>query len=281
MLDCNKKREFNFLIQAHDCSTPSVPSRKIPVKIQVADHDDYSLKFEQSGVYTQNMVASDGIYENFMSVRARDLDCTNAGFACSYKLLLSDLSEVDQTFPFRVDSNGSLSTVRAIRAGEFLEFKVRAFDCVSKESFVDAEVIVKVVEPCVPQFFDYATEISLVTSSSNSVGLFESVKTTSCQEQNKETVTKSDECTIDSVSSVVALKMDSTLREECALEKEKCSDSAVETKQVESSSRFVLFEAENDDDDNDANDSDDDSIETEMQEEEENNAGIKHVSFHS
>ena len=28
LLDCNKRKEFSFLIQAHDCSTPSLPSNK-------------------------------------------------------------------------------------------------------------------------------------------------------------------------------------------------------------------------------------------------------------
>ena len=28
LLDCNKRKEFTFLIQAHDCSTPSLPSNK-------------------------------------------------------------------------------------------------------------------------------------------------------------------------------------------------------------------------------------------------------------
>ena len=28
ILDCNKRKEFNFLIQAHDCSTPSLASNK-------------------------------------------------------------------------------------------------------------------------------------------------------------------------------------------------------------------------------------------------------------
>ena len=27
-LDCNKRKEFSFLIQAHDCSSPSIPSNK-------------------------------------------------------------------------------------------------------------------------------------------------------------------------------------------------------------------------------------------------------------
>jgi len=28
LLDCNKRKEFSFFIQAHDCSTPSLPSNK-------------------------------------------------------------------------------------------------------------------------------------------------------------------------------------------------------------------------------------------------------------
>jgi hypothetical protein len=27
-IDCNKRKDFNFLIQAHDCSTPSLASKK-------------------------------------------------------------------------------------------------------------------------------------------------------------------------------------------------------------------------------------------------------------
>jgi hypothetical protein len=256
VLDCNKKKEFNFLIQAHDCSTPSLASRKIPVKIQVVDHDDYSLKFEQAGVYTQTLVESDGLYENFMSIKARDLDCTNNGYACSYKLLLNDLNNVDVNFPFKIDSTGSLSTVRPIKSGEFLEFKVRAFDCVTKDSFVDTEVIIKVVEPCIPQFSDYATEAAFV---SDHLGLFESVKTTSCQEKNNGALKINDECSIDSVSSVITLKMDNSLKEDCSIEKEKCTEKPFESKPVETSSRFVLFSAEEDDEEDD-----DDSIEEEM-----------------
>ena len=255
VLDCNKKKEFNFLIQAHDCSTPSLSSRKIPVKIKVVDHDDYSLKFEQSGAYTQTLVESDDLYENFMSVKARDLDCTNNGYACSYKLLLNDLNNVDENFPFKIDSSGSLSTVRPVKSGEFLEFKVRAFDCVAKDSFVDTEVIIKIVEPCIPQFFDYATDVSFV---SDHIGLFDSIKTTSCQDKSNEVLKKNDECSIDSVSSIITLKMSNDLKEDCSIEKEKCSDKPLETKPTETTSKLVLFSADEEDDD------DDDSIEEEM-----------------
>jgi hypothetical protein len=33
LLDCNKRKEFNFLIQAHDCSSPSLASNKFVFSI--------------------------------------------------------------------------------------------------------------------------------------------------------------------------------------------------------------------------------------------------------
>jgi hypothetical protein len=243
VLDCNKKKEFNFLIQAHDCSTPSLASRKIPVKIQVVDHDDYPLKFEQRGVYAKTLVESDGLYKNFMSIKARDLDCTNNGYACSYKLLLNDLNDIGKKFPFKIDSTGSLSTVRPVKSGESHKFKVRAFDCITNDSFAEAKVFINIAKPCVPQFFDYATEVAFVL---DHIGLFESLKTTSCQDKNNGSLKKNDECSIDSVSSVITLKMDNSLKEDCSTEKDKCTEKPFESKPVETSSRFVLFSADED-----------------------------------
>ena len=213
VLDCNIMREFNFLIQVHDCSTPSLASRKIPVKIQVLDHDDYPLKFERD-IYTQNLAESNGIYENFMSVRARDLDCTNFGYACSYKLLLNDLNEVNKNFPIQIDSNGSLSTVRSIKATKYLKFKVRAFDCVNKNSYVDTEVIIKVVKPCLPEYSDFATEI---TAKSTIAQLFPSVKVIWCHDETNS-------CLIKSLKSVIKLQMNDDLKEDCLIGKNTCQN---------------------------------------------------------
>jgi hypothetical protein len=118
----------------------------------VLDHDDSPLKFEKD-VYTKKLGESSDLYENFMTVSARDQDCTNAGNACSYKLLTKFLDDIDEeSFAFKIDSTGALSTRKAMLNGESYEFTVRAFDCVTKEAFVDARVKINVVGKCSPEW---------------------------------------------------------------------------------------------------------------------------------
>lgn len=133
---------------------------RVPVRIQVLDHDDSVPKFEQeSGVYKKTLVESDLLYENIMSIRARDEDCTNDGYACSYKLLSApDLLPLDESsssssFAFQIHpTSGMLSSRLPLKAGDRFEFKVRAFDCLNNQSFVDADVLISVVEKCLPQW---------------------------------------------------------------------------------------------------------------------------------
>ena len=115
------------------------------------DHDDYSLSFDKD-LYKKTLIKSNDLYDNFMQVIARDEDCTNNGQACSYKLLKYDLTEVESDFAFKIDQTGQLSTTRPMNKGELFEFNVRAFDCISKDSFVDVKVIIDVIEECVPQW---------------------------------------------------------------------------------------------------------------------------------
>ena len=99
-----------------------------------------------------------------MQVQAKDQDCTNNGQACAYKLLRQDLTEVDVTFPFSIDGFGQISTTGPINKGDLFEFTVRAFDCVNKNAFVDAKVIVDVIDECVPQWTDFSTDINTLTN---------------------------------------------------------------------------------------------------------------------
>lgn len=125
------------------------------MRIEVIDHDDTTPRFEQPA-YEKTLVESTSVYESFMTVRARDSDCTNEGYACSYKLLTSDLVPVDDDEDdaplFRVDKLGRLSSTRALVGAERFEYRVRAFDCLNNQSFVDAELVINVVEKCVPQW---------------------------------------------------------------------------------------------------------------------------------
>ena len=93
-------------------------------------------------------------------------------------------------------------------------------------------------------------------SQAGHTNVFESVKTSSCADANKELPPKNDACVISSVSSVASLKLDKNLVEDCLVEK--CNDDSVTPKIVENSARMVLFSAENESTD------DDDSIEEEM-----------------
>jgi len=117
----------------------------------VIDHDDYKLQFEEQ-VYKKILVESESLYENFMKVTAKDQDCTNDGFACSYKIVGIDTNDISADFPFRINNNGMLSSVRAVKSREMFKFKVRAFDCVSRDSFVDTDVVVDIIESCKPQW---------------------------------------------------------------------------------------------------------------------------------
>ena len=132
LLDCNKRKEYDFLIQAHDCSMPSLYSNKVPVRIAVFDNDDYLLQFTESE-YHATLVESDKLHENFMTVNAKDSDCTNNGFACAYSL---DSHEADE-LPFKIDTDGQISTVSPLTGAHTYEFTVRAYDCVSTESYIE------------------------------------------------------------------------------------------------------------------------------------------------
>lgn len=150
LLDCNKRKEYDFLIQAHDCSMPSLYSNKVPVRIEVLDNDDYLLQFTESE-YRATLVESEKLHDNFMTVKAKDFDCTNNGYACAYSLHSHELDN-HLEFPFKIDTDGQISTVSALTAPHSYEFTVRAYDCVSTQSFIETKVIVSVVEQCRPQW---------------------------------------------------------------------------------------------------------------------------------
>lgn len=149
LLNCNSRKSFDFLIQAHDCSMPSLYSNKVPVRIEVIDTDDFSLEFEKSE-YMVRLVKSEKGYENFLTVKAMDYDCTNNGMACSYTL--EHELYLSTEFPFKVNANGELSIEGEISRPRSYQFKVRAYDCVNKKAFVEANVKVEIVEPCVPEW---------------------------------------------------------------------------------------------------------------------------------
>lgn len=180
------------------------------------DHDDYKLKFEHEGIYTTTLTESNEIYQNFMSIRARDNDCTNDGYACSYIILTESLIPVEPLFPIKIDNMGSLSTLRSVKHGENFNFIVRAFDCLDNESHTDAKVSISVVEPCKPEWINYRNEI---VSDTENTKLFPRIDSAICIQPN--TLHKQDsECVIDSVTAKLRLDLDASIQKKC----QKCTD---------------------------------------------------------
>lgn len=207
------------------------------------------------------MAESDDIYENFMSIRAKDNDCTNEGYACSYTLLLNDFNNVDANFAFKIDSTGSLSSTKAVKKGEIYEFKIRAFDCLNKESYVDTQAVIEVVEPCVPQFTDYQTELA---SAGESTSLFDSIKASSCDESNQNVFMKKEAaCDINGVSLTAKLTLDPSIQNNCQIEK--CNADAESSKKF-TTTRVSLFSGGANKEDYE----DDDSIEDDDESSDEN-----------
>ena len=110
------------------------------------------LEFESTPYYGTTLEKTDGIYQNFLLVRARDSDCTNDGFACAYELA-SNTDAVDvASLPFKIDNTGYLSTTTILNKSETFVFNVRAYDCVSKDSYVETQVTVEIAESWVPKW---------------------------------------------------------------------------------------------------------------------------------
>lgn len=259
LLDCNKRKEFSFLIQAHDCSTPSLPSNKIPVKIEVIDHDDFVLEFEKPDSYNKKVATSNMIYDNIMTVKARDNDCTNDGFACSYQLVSEDEMGLvlDEKFPFKVDSNGVISSTQPLtKAGQY-SFKVRAIDCLNKDEYVEAPVHIEVVESCLPQWTDYLNDLTPVSESTN---LFESMRVVSCDQHDQNALTNEDsECKIGKVITNVKFVLDPAISNACN-KNENCDDNkeSITSKVVLFSGKPDATSSSNSDEDADSEDDDED-----------------------
>lgn len=257
-LDCNKRKEFSFLIQAHDCSSPSIPSNKIPVKIEVIDHDDFVLQFENPGSYNKKLATSNMIYDNVMTVKARDNDCTNDGFACSYQLVSDDEMSIilDDKFPFNIDINGVISSTHPLtKVGQF-SFKVRAIDCLNKDEYVEVPVHIEVVDSCSPQWADYLNDL---TPASESTNLFETMRVASCDQHDQDLLINVDsECKIGKVNANLKFVLDPAISNACNAN-ENCDDDKESI-----TSKVVLFSGKpdttssNSDEDADSEDDDED-----------------------
>jgi hypothetical protein len=119
---------------------------------------------------------------------------------------------------------------------------VRAFDCVSKDAFVDARVTVNVLAPCDPEWTGHSSEISASIESSK---LFDSLRVKSCESSSADdsVIYQPDaKCQVESVSAKVSLELDAALKSVCAAQ-EKCDTTVdvVPAKSAEDGSVINLY----------------------------------------
>lgn len=200
-----------------------------------------------------------------MTIKAKDNDCTNEGNACSYQLISSDEAIIlDDKFSFKIDTNGILSSTQPLNNPTIYDFKVRAFDCLNKNSYVDAPVRIEIVEQCTPQWTNNQQEL---TPTSEQTNLFEQLKIESCEEHDKDLVQNKDSCKIETVNSILKLDLESTIKNECTRD-QNCDP---ETDPI--TSKITLFSGKMDDSsiedsDNEDSDDEDDDLNDESTEDE-------------
>jgi hypothetical protein len=207
------------------------------------DHDDHKLKFENvEETYKKTLTRSNDIYKDFLTVRAKDDDCTNNGFACSYELI-SDNTRL----PFTINNNGQLSSTQPLQVLQTYKFIVRAFDCVNKESFVETNVNIDIAEPCIPQWIDFKTNLKAVDEYTTP---FNSISLTACDQMRQDINYLSDStCQIDGVNSVVKLVVGKEIQNTCS---EKCKKGTTNNNNQiitpKTNEKIVIFNAASDDD---------------------------------
>ena len=219
---------------------------------------------------------------NILTIKAHDNDCTNNGNACSYKLISLDSEHMngdDKLFPFKIDhTNGVLSTNQPLNKLATYDFKVRAYDCLNKESFADALVHIDVVEPCVPQWMDFVNEMKPIEEQTT---LFNSLKITSCDEYNQNLeLNKDTECKIESVEANVKLELQSSINNQC-VKNENCNKQP-QQQQIDSiTSKLTLFSGKSNELKSNSveDDLDDSDISEEEESDEVKNLKIKPLNF--
>jgi hypothetical protein len=185
----------------------------------------------------------------------------------------------DKLFPFKIDhTNGVLSTNQPLNKLATYDFKVRAYDCLNKESFADALVHIDVVEPCVPQWMDFVNEMKPIEEQTT---LFNSLKITSCDEYNQNLeLNKDTECKIESVEANVKLELQSSINNQC-VKNENCNKQP-QQQQIDSiTSKLTLFSGKSNELKSNSveDDLDDSDISEEEESDEVKNLKIKPLNF--
>ncbi|XP_031428783.2 calsyntenin-2, partial [Clupea harengus] len=148
-IDCERQKEFSFLIQAHDCGAgPGGPigkkSHKAVVHVQVDDVNEFSPVFSRSEYRAD--VTEGRVYDVILQVQASDQDCSpQYSQICNYHILTKHT-------PFAIDRNGNIRNTERLSFEEqaLYELQVTAFDCGQRESSHSVAVYISVKPVCKP-----------------------------------------------------------------------------------------------------------------------------------
>ncbi|XP_076832450.1 calsyntenin-2 [Brachyhypopomus gauderio] len=148
-IDCERQREYTFIIQAYDCGTESggaggKRSHKAVVRVQVGDVNEFSPVFG-SAEYT-GTVREGRVYDSILQVQATDRDCSpQYSQICNYQI-------TTENTPFAIDRNGNIRNTESLSFDErpHYEISVTAFDCGQKRAVRSATVRIHVKPVCKP-----------------------------------------------------------------------------------------------------------------------------------
>ncbi|XP_030632687.1 calsyntenin-2-like, partial [Chanos chanos] len=148
-IDCEHKKEYTFIIQAHDCGagprgTNGKRSHKAVVHVQVGDVNEFSPVF--SAEEYEATVTEGRVYDSILQVQASDQDCSlQYSQICSYHITTPNT-------PFAVDRNGNIRNTERLSYEVQSEYKisVTALDCGQKRATRSATVHIHVKPVCKP-----------------------------------------------------------------------------------------------------------------------------------
>uniref|UniRef100_A0A8C1MK71 Calsyntenin-2 n=1 Tax=Cyprinus carpio TaxID=7962 RepID=A0A8C1MK71_CYPCA len=148
-IDCERQREFTFIIQAHDCGTgpkghAKKRSHKAVVHVQVGDVNEFSPVFGQLEYH--GSVTEGKVYDSILQVQASDQDCSpQYSQICNYQITSQDTA-------FAIDRNGNIRNTESLSFDKKSHYKIRvtAFDCGQKRATQDTVVHIHVKPICKP-----------------------------------------------------------------------------------------------------------------------------------
>ncbi|XP_056297636.1 calsyntenin-2-like [Pseudoliparis swirei] len=157
-VDCERQKEYTFIIQAHDCgSGPGGAevkrSHKAVVHIQVNDVNEFAPVFREPQY--RAAVTEGKIYDSILQVEATDQDCSpQYSQICNYQITSTGT-------PFAIDRNGNIRNTEKLSYDrqQRYEVQVTAWDCGQKRALQSVTVRIDVKPVCKPGWQDWSQRV--------------------------------------------------------------------------------------------------------------------------